>query len=134
MLLSAGQRVNLALFKPLEVHKTKHFLDLFPDCLLVHFFDAQSEGDILKHVEMGEQGIPLKYCVYMSVAGRNIIYSLAVKINVTGIGRFKTAEYTQCGRLTAAGRPQQSNKFFVVNIEINVVKNSFSIKRLTDTL
>ena len=126
LLLSAGELGDPALFKALQVDHLEHLHDPVVDLLLgqldllfglrVHLGDAQTEGDILKHVEVGEQGVPLKHSIYRPFVGRNRVNPHAVKKNIPGGGLLKTAYNTKRGGFAAPTGTQQREEFLVVDI------------------
>ena len=125
IMLPAGELGDPALFKALQVDHLEHLHDPVVDLLLgqldllfglrVHLGDAQTEGDILKHVEVGEQGVPLKHSIYRPFVGRNRVNPHAVKKNIPGGGLLKTAYNTKRGGFAAPTGTQQREEFLVVD-------------------
>ena len=84
--------------------------------LRVGLWDAQAKGDIFKHIQMGEEGVPLEYGIDGPLVGRNIIDPHAVKKNVPLCGRLKTADDTERGGFAAPTGTQQREEFLIVNV------------------
>ena len=53
--------------------------------------------------------------------GKEIIDILALKNNISAVGLQKAADDSERCCFAASGRTEQCDKFFVVNIEINVI-------------
>ena len=71
-----------------------------------HTFQAQTEGDIVKDVQVGKQRVFLKYGVHLTQVRGDIVDPLAVKKDVAGIGGLKTSDHAQRRRLSTAGRTE----------------------------
>ena len=126
LLLAAGQRGDRPLLKALQVDHVQHLqhplLDLrlrkldLPAALRVGLWDAQAEGDVFKHIQMGEEGVPLEHRVDGPFMGRNVIDPHTVKKNVPLCGRLKTANDTKCGGFAAPTGTQQCEEFLIVDV------------------
>ena len=129
LLLSAGKLVDAASFKALQGHHFQHFRHTLLHLVLRHLGDAQAEGHVLKHVQMGKQGVFLEHRVDLPLMRRNVIDPHTVKGHITGSGRSKPADDPQrCGLAAAAG-PKQCEEFGIVNVKIDVVENQLVVKR-----
>ena len=129
LLLSAGELVNAALFKALQADHLQHFRHPLLHLVLGHLGDAQAEGDVLKHVQMGKQGVFLEHGVDLPLMRRNVIDPHTVKGHITGCGRGKPTDDPQRGGLAAPAGPKQREEFGIVDVKIDVVENQLVVKR-----
>ena len=83
----------------------KIFLE-YPLLLLLHLFDLETESDVLKYVEVGEQCISLKNGVQLSLVSGDVSYVLTVEHDGTLVGFNETAEDSEKSSLTATGRTE----------------------------
>ena len=67
---------------------------------------------------MGEKGILLKDRVDLPLMGRYVVYPHTVKKYVPGGRRQEAADHPKGSCLTAAGRSEECEKFFIVEVEI----------------
>ena len=118
LLLTAREGRYASSFKALEVYDRTHLENLLVKLLLVHLAKTRTEGDVLIYVEMREKGVLLKDRIYRSFVGRDVFYVLAVKINVSVVGRFKAADNTEGSSFTAARGTEQGNKFLIPYVKI----------------
>ena len=81
----------------------------------IFFFEAQAEGDVLKHVQVRGQRILLEHRIHRPFGRRHIGDVLAVQETFRFRGD-KTGNHTQGRRLAAARRAEESDKLFVVNV------------------
>ena len=138
LLLAAGEGGDGALFKALQVDHLEHLGDplldlLFRDLyfllgLRVHLGDPQAEGDVLEHIEVGEQGVALEHGVDGPLVGRDRIDPHAVKKNIPGGGLLKTADNSKRGRLAAPTGTQQREELLVIDIQVDVVQHDLAVK------
>ncbi|MNE93957.1 hypothetical protein D3C80_1918680 [compost metagenome] len=71
--MSAGHFVDRALFIADKVDEAQRFLHLLRDNILLKLLNTQSEGHILEHVQMREQGVILKYRIDLTLVGGNVV-------------------------------------------------------------
>ena len=81
---------------------------------------------------MREERIALKNSIYMALIRRHIIYFFTVKIDITRIGIFETADNAKCCGFSASGRAEQSDEFTVMDVEIDAAQNCLTVKRFAD--
>ena len=119
LLLTAGEGVRLAVLKALEADDFQHLHDPLPDLLLGnlhHTFAGgvvgvgtllhpQTESDVLKHVQVGEQGVLLEDGIDLPLIGRNVINPHTVKEDVSARRGREAADNPQCGGFTAPTGP-----------------------------
>ena len=128
LLLAARKTVDAAVLKTLQVYHLQHFLHTGAAFLFVHLVQLKAEFNVFVHIEVGEQGITLENGVYLALIGRQVVDSCAIKKNVTFGGLDKTADDPEGGGFTTAGRPKKSNEFLIVDIQVDVVQDSFAVK------
>ena len=80
--------------------------------------NAQAERDILKHVQMREQRVTLKYRVHMAFVRRQVIDAFPFEENVSLFRIHKAADDTQRRCFSAAGRTEKGDEFLVVDIQV----------------
>ena len=83
---------------------------------------------------MREKRVFLKNSVDVAAVGGEVVYFLAVKIHVAGVRRLKAADDTQGRGFSAAGRPEEGYKLFVIDVEIKPGENRLTVKFLGDVL
>ena len=69
---------------------------------LIRLGDAQTEGNIVKYIQVGKQRVFLKHGVDGALIGRNVIDPHTVKQNIPRGGRLETTDDSKGGRLAAA--------------------------------
>ena len=78
---------------------------------------------------MREERIFLEYGVYLTLIRRDVVDLNSVKKHLSDIRGLKSADNTQSGGLTASRRTEKGDKFLVVDVKIDTVKNGFAVKR-----
>ena len=128
LLLTAGHLADAAALKAFQAHDFQHIAHLAADGLFVHLFQPQAEGHVLEHVQVREQRILLEHRVHRALVGRHTGDILALEQNFAGIRLQKACDQPQGRGLAAAGRTQQRNELFVMDIEIQSVQNALAVK------
>ena len=127
LLLAAGEGRDLAVFKALEADNLQHFGHAVVDLLLGELQKPQAERDIVIHVQMWEQRVPLKDRIDLSLVRRDIIDPLSIKKHITGRRCQKTANNSQRCGFSASTGTQQCEKFLISDVKIDVIKNGFAV-------
>src|SRR5690606_2837991 len=108
LLLSAGQLMGIALAETVQIDQFQQFAD-YPAAFGVL---ADAEGDVLRHSQVGKQGVILKYHADAALLRRNALprtgHHLALKTDLAGGNRLETGNAAQGGGLAAAGGAQQA--------------------------
>ena len=79
---------------------------------------------------MREKRILLEHGVHLSLVGRHVVDPLSTKEHVTAIRRLKSADNAKRGGFSAARGAQKRDKFLVMDLQIHIVQNGLSVKRL----
>ena len=77
---------------------------------------------------MRKQGVLLKNRIELAFVGRQAGDVLTVEDHSSGIRRFKSAEDTERGRLSAARRAEKRQEFIFTYIQIQVIQDHLSVK------
>ena len=107
LLLTAGEVVDAAVLVALQADDLQHLMDPAVDLVLGQLRHLQAEGDIIIHIQMREQGIPLENGVDLPSVGGQIVDDLAVKGHCAAGRREEATDDTKRGGLAAAGGAQQ---------------------------
>ena len=110
--------VYVALFIAFQVNQRQHFRHPLFDLIFRHLLDAQTERDILKHVQMRKQCVTLKHCVHMAFMRRQVVDAFPLEENVSLFRIHKAADDTQRRCFSAAGRTEEGDEFLVVDIQV----------------
>ena len=117
-----------------QVDQLQHALHAALDFILGHLFELEAEGNIVKHVQVREQGILLENRVHAALVGRNIKDILALKEELAARGRLETSNDAQRGGFSASGGPEKSNEFFLADIQVDVIQDGDTVIILADML
>ena len=128
LLLAAGQLVDAAAFKALQADDLEHLEHLRADLILGHLFQAQTEGDVLKHVQVREQRILLEHRVHRPLVRRHVGDVLAIKKDIARFRCYKAGNHTQGRRLAAARGAQEGDKLLVVDVQRKSVQDLLPIE------
>ena len=128
LLLTAGKLCHRAFFITLEVNDGKHFHYFLFDFVFRKLFELQPKGNVIKHVQVGEQRILLKDGVDIPLVRRKSVNALAVKDDVAAVRLNKAADDAQrCGFAAAAGT-ENRNEFLFVNIKVDIIEDNLPVK------
>ena len=120
LLLSAGQSADGTALKALQVHQLQDPLHLLLDHILRHLLLAETEGDVFIDVHVGEQGVALEDRVDGTLVRRQRGNVLPVQKDLPGGRQFKAGDHPECRGLSAAGRPQERDKFSFVHVKVEI--------------
>ncbi|MPM45846.1 hypothetical protein SDC9_92538 [bioreactor metagenome] len=107
LLLTAGELLDISPAVPLQVDELEHGLDLFFDGGFIRTVDLQTEGDVVKHIQVRKQSIFLEYGVDLSQIRRRICDIHAVHLDTPGIRHDKSRNQAEHGCFAAAGWAEQ---------------------------
>ena len=101
-----------------------HFLvDLVLGCLS----QLQAERHVVVHGHMRIQSVVLEYHCDVAVLGLHIVYQLIVNVEFTGRNVLQTCDHTKGGRLAAAGRAYENDKFLIINFQVKILDSYKSV-------
>ena len=128
--LAAGELARHPLFVALELHQSEHLGHAPLPFRLLDAADAKPIGDVLFDVHVGKQRIILKDGVHIALF-RNEVRNIApVERHRAGVGRKQPGDDAKRGRLAAAGRAEQRDKFAGLYVQRDPAKNLGSFNRL----
>ena len=121
LLLAAGEAVHLPLLEAAHAHHLQHFAHPPGDLVLSQLGDAQAEGDVVVHIQVGEEGVALEDGVDLPFVGRDIINPHPVEQHSTGCGLHEASDDLEGRGFAAAAGSEQREEFGIVDIEVYVV-------------
>ena len=121
LLLPAGQGADRRVLIPLQTHRTQLFQSGRGGLPLFHPPEkAQAVGDILQHIQVGEEGIALKNGGHRTALGREGDQILTLQEDLPGVRREKAAQKVQGGGFSASGGPKEGDKRTLFDFQIQV--------------
>ena len=85
LLLAAGQAGHIARLEAGKADEREHFARFQLDLGRIHLLDVQAEGDVLRNVQMGEQGVALENGVDLAAVGGHVVQTPALEQNVAAV-------------------------------------------------
>ena len=73
------------------------------------------------------QSVVLEYHRDISVLWLNVIYQLAVDVQLTRGNILQTCDHTKGSGLTAAGRTYEDDKFLICNLKVKVLNSNETV-------
>ena len=125
--------MRLTLSKRLKLHHAQGVGDARFYLVLRGFLHPQAKRHVLKHRHVREQGIALKDRVDVTIFGGNPRNVLVFKKDLTVIDAFQPGDKAQYGGFAAARGAKQRKKLTVIDGEIEVGNNVFTIKTFTNS-
>ena len=104
-----------------HLYQTQHFFHARGDFIFGHFVLFQTEGDVLLHSHVREQGIALKHHIDGALVGGKFGNVLTVQNDFALIRAFHARQHTQQRGFTAAGAAQKGKDFMLINIQVDVI-------------
>ncbi len=92
------------------------------------FFQAKAEGDVLEHVQVREQRVFLEHRVDRPFVRRQARDVPARKKDIARSRLHEPSDDAERGGLAAAGRAEEGDELFVVDIEVEAVQNAVSVE------
>ena len=87
----------------------------------------QPIGDVLKHRQMGEEGIVLEYHGGGSLVGWGCADIFTINTDFTGGGKFKTGNHPEGRCLSTTGWSQKRHQLTFLNINVYIVNGQKGI-------
>ena len=132
LLLAAGQFMRVALAQVAELDQLQQLLgDAFAVSLL-----ADTEADVLRHAQVGEQGVILKYHAnpaFLRGQGKaGLGDDLIGQLDLTFQYRLETGDGAQGGGLAAARGAKQAANIAGIEVQIEVLHHAMVIEAATE--
>ena len=118
--LTAGQRGRLAVQQRFNAQDGGSFLDATVDVSLGHFAQLQAEGHVVVNRHMRIQGVALEHHRDIAILRGNMVDQLVVDVQFTLGDILQTGDHAQGGGLAAAGRPDQDDKLFILDLQVEI--------------
>ncbi len=123
--LAAGKRFRLAVEQVLQVECLCGFVYLAVDFVFRNLLQAKAERDIFIYSHMRIQRVVLEYHRDIAVLRGNVVNNAVADIQLTVADIFQAGDHAQGGRFAAAGRADQNDEFFVLNLKVQVGYNGY---------
>ena len=94
----------------------------------------RTEGHVLVHIQVREQGVLLEYGVHLTLVGRQIGDVLPIKKNIAGARLNKSSDDPERRGLTTAGRAQEGNELLVVDVQRETVEHVLPVEANNNVL
>ena len=120
--LSSGQLIRIAFLKSRQSCKFQQFGHAFFYFFLWDFCKFQAKCDIVKHGHVTEQRVTLEHKPDSAFRRRNIIDTLTVNVNVSGVRILQPGDHAKKRCLAAAGWSEQCNQFAFFDAETYVIR------------
>ena len=130
LLLAAGQGVHVAVFVVRHSHHLEHLAHAAVDLVGGNLLQLEAEGDVVVHVQMGEEGVALEHGVQRPLVGGHARYVLAVQQDLAFVGLDEACYEAQRGGFAAARGAQQGDEFAFPYIKVDVVQYGFAVVTL----
>jgi hypothetical protein len=126
--LPAGQRARLALQEGLQVEDPGRVLHAPVDLVLGHLLDAEAEGDVLVHREVGVQRVALEDHRDVAITRRDMVDDPLADPDHALAHRLEAGEHAERGRLAAAGGPDQHHELPVGDVQLEIRDGSCAVR------
>ncbi len=125
--------MRFTLSKRFKLHHAQGIVDAGRDVHRRGFLHTQAEGDVFKHRHVRKQRIALKDGVHMAVFRRDMGDIVIFEMDLAAIDAFQSGDKTKNGCFTAARGAKQGEKLTVVDGQIEVGDNRFTIKAFANS-
>ena len=116
------------MLKALETDGLQHLHDPLLDLSLRQLLHPQTEGNVLVHVQVREQGVLLENGVDLPLIGRNVINPHTIEQDISRRRRRETSDDTQRGGFAAPAGSEKCEELFVIDIKVNVIENRLVVE------
>src|SRR5215470_14486716 len=96
--------------------------------------DFQTEGNVLEHCHVIEQGVVLKNEADPARVKRQSTAVAAINLHRSGIRNFETSQDTKQRGLAGTGRAEQTNELLVADLKIDAVEHCQTLVALGQVL
>ena len=128
--ISRGLRVS----NPLRSTSCIASLTRLVDLVLGDLLPPEAEGDVLRHIEVGEQRVGLEDRVHVALVRREVGHVASAQVDGPERRLLEAADHPQRGRLPAARRPQHAEELALLDVEREVVNGGRVPEELRDAL
>ena len=116
------------MLKALETDGLQHLHDPLLDLSLRQLLHPQTEGDVLIHIQVREQGVLLENGVDLPLIGRDVINPHTIEQDISRRRRRETSDDTQRGGLAAPAGSEQREELLVIDVQIDVIENQLVVE------
>ena len=127
LLLPAGELGGAPSAQPRHLDQGQHLLDDAADLLLGRAPHLQSEGDVLRHRHMGEQGIALEDGIDRPLIGRQMLDRAALEQDLAGARLLEAGDQAQQRGLAAARGAQEGEELVLPDGDRDVVEGPHAL-------
>ena len=120
LLLTTGQSLRTTVQKVGDVEDTGSFLNAALDLLLGSLAELQTECHVIKHGHVRIQSVVLEHHRDIAILGSYVVNQLVADEQLALGDLFKTCDHTKGGGLTAAGRADENQELFVLDLQAEV--------------
>ena len=121
LLLSAGQSLDSAALKSLEIHEFQDPADLAVDHIPGDLFLPQAKGNIIVNIHVRKKGVPLKNSIDRPFVRRQADNRFPVQQDIALRRHIKSRDHPQCCCLSAARRSQKRDKFAAFYFQVKII-------------
>ena len=119
--LSTGKLVRIPFLHSGKSGQLQKLRDAFFNFFLRHLHQFKTKCHIIIYRHVTEQCVILKYKANASFGCRNIVDTLSVDVNITGIRCLKSCDHTKQRCLATSGRSEQCHQFSFFNPKAHMV-------------
>ena len=128
LLLPAGQLAHPPVGEARQVHHVQHPLDGLLHFLLALFLQAHPEGDVVVHVQVGEQGVLLEDGVHLPLVRGQGGDVFPIKKDLAGVRGDKPGDGAQGRGLATARGAQQGDELPVPDVQVKALEYLLAIE------
>ena len=116
LLHAARQLLGVVILEPAQAHLGNEVVAALFLNGFAHAFLAQSEADVLRHGQPGEQGVALKH---HAAVGAGLLHQFPVQQHLPRRREIQTRNNAQHRRFAAAGGPENGHEIVLPDLEIH---------------
>ena len=124
--LTTGESLRLSVKQMADVEDLSGFFHAAIDLCLGILSELQTECHVLTNRHMGIKSVALEHHGDVSVFRGNVVGKGVANVKLAFADVFQTSDHTQGGGLTASGRTDEDDKFFIFDLEVEIL-NSYDV-------
>ncbi len=128
LLLTAGKGLRTPVLKALETDGLQHLHDPLLDLSLRQLLHPQTEGDVLIHIQVREQGVFLENGVDLPLIGRTSLILTPSNRTSPDVGVAKPPMIRSVVVFAAPAGSEKCEELFAVDIQIDVIENRLVVE------